>query len=124
MGKTEAPKPKMLSMLKALILSYAVTALILILLAFLLHKFHISEQMVNIGIILVYVLSCFLGGLYIGKKAGNRKFLWGFLMGLLYFILLLIISVIMNKSPLVYSQQMVIAFAMCAAGGTVGGMIS
>ena len=117
-------KTKVLAVFKSLILSYGITALVLLLLAFLLYKFHISEQIVNAGIIGIYVLSCFLGGLYIGKKMGNRKFMWGFLQGLLYFLLLVIVSMIFNKTPISYSQQLVIALAVCVAGGTVGGMLS
>lgn len=124
MERTETAKPKILSVLKTLILSYVITALMLLLLAFLLYKFHLGEQIVNVGVLAVYVLSCFAGGFYIGKKVGSKKFLWGFLAGVLYFMLLLVLSMVMNKSGLSYSQQLVIAFAACAAGGTMGGMIS
>lgn len=124
MAKTTTTGPKILTILKTLFLSYVVSGVILIALAFLLFKFQLGDSVLKIGVLAVYVISCLAGGWYIGRKAGNRKFAWGFLAGILYFLVLLAVSMILNKSPISFSQQFVTAFAMCALGGMVGGMIS
>lgn len=124
MEKTSIIGQKILVIIKTLILSYVVSGLILFLLAFLLYQFQLSEQVVKTGVLAVYVISCLAGGWYIGRKIGNRKFAWGFLAGILYFVVLLVVSMILNKSSIVYSQHLVTAFAMCVLGGTIGGMIS
>lgn len=124
MEKTSTTGQKILMIIKALILSYVVSGLILLLLAFLLYQFQLSEQVIKAGVLAVYVISCLAGGWYIGRKIGNRKFAWGFLEGILYFVVLLVVSMILNKSSIVYSQHLVTAFAMCVLGGTIGGMIS
>ncbi|MEE1196220.1 MAG: TIGR04086 family membrane protein [Lachnospiraceae bacterium] len=124
MEKTSTTGQKILMVIKTLILSYVMSGLILLLLAFLLYKFQLSEQAVKAGVLAVYVISCLAGGWYIGRKIGSRKFAWGFLAGILYFVVLLVVSMILNRSAVVYSQHLVTAFAMCILGGTIGGMIS
>ena len=61
-------------------------------LTLLLYKMGLSEENVNAGIILIYVISTFAGGFVIGKLSGTRKFLWGLITGVLYFALLVLIS--------------------------------
>ena len=59
--------------IKILFAMYIVTGVILMLLAFLLYKMDLSENVINIGVILVYVISGFLGGFIIGKVKKARK---------------------------------------------------
>jgi len=66
-------------MLKALLVSYVVTGLLLLLIAGLLYRFQLDEGKVQIGIILTYILSCFAGGFLTGKMMKSRQFLWGVL---------------------------------------------
>lgn len=61
---------------KALLASYLLTGGLLLLLAGLLYRFRLDEGKVQIGIILIYILSCFAGGFLAGKMMKNRKFLW------------------------------------------------
>ena len=63
--------------LKALLCAYVVTGILLLVLTLLLYKAGLSEENVNAGIILIYVISTFSGGFVIGKLTGTRKFLWG-----------------------------------------------
>ena len=42
--------------------------LMLLLLALLLYKMGLGENQVNLGILIIYIVSCFLGGFYLGKK--------------------------------------------------------
>ena len=76
-------------MLKSLLCAYIISGLLLLLLTFLLYKFNINEGKVAAGIIMIYVVSTFVGGFIIGKLSGTRKFLWGLTCGILYFALLL-----------------------------------
>ena len=68
---------KVKGMLRGLLLAYGLTGIMLLLLAFLLFRFDLKENMVSMGIVLVYILSCFLGGILAGKYARTRKYLWG-----------------------------------------------
>ena len=87
-------------MLKSLLCAYVVTGIFLAALALLLYKAGLGEEMVNGGILLIYVISSFSGGFVMGKLTGNRKFLWGMLTGILYFVLLFVITLGMYISAL------------------------
>ena len=63
-------------MMKALLAAYLATGLMLLLLALLLYKMGLGENQVNLGILIIYIVSCFLGGFYLGKKVGNQRYLW------------------------------------------------
>ena len=58
---------KPLQMMKALFLSYAVTGMLLLALAFLLYKMGLGESQVNLGIMIIYIVSCLVGGYYMVK---------------------------------------------------------
>ena len=110
--------------IKALLCAYVVTGILLLILALLLYKAGLSEENVNAGILLTYVISTFSGGFVIGKLTGSRKFLWGLLAGILYFVLLLLISLGIYHSLQGASVETAAAFVLCAGGGMLGGMIS
>ena len=110
--------------LKALLCAYVVTGILLLVLTLLLYKAGLSEENVNAGIILIYVISTFSGGFVIGKLTGTRKFLWGLLLGVIYFVLLLLISVGIYHSLQGDVMNLVTMFLLCAGGGMLGGMIS
>lgn len=109
--------------LKCLLFSYLFTALLLLLLAFLLYKLGLTEQIVSIAIIGIYVASTFLAGFIIGKKMQSRKFLWGLLMGCMYFLVLALVSLLVNRSVGALTDSFLTTFILCAGGGMLGGMV-
>lgn len=124
MEQIKMQKQKITAVLMGLLGGYAVTALLLALLAFLLLKLNLDEGRVSMGINVVYVLSCFAAGFLVGKKLQKQKFLWGFLTGVCYFLLLLGISTIVQPGEMTGVKHLLSVFTMCAAGGMAGGMIS
>ena len=111
-------------MLKALLCAYIVTGIMLLILTLLLYKAGLSEENVNAGIILVYVVSTFAGGFVIGKLTGVKKFLWGLLSGVLYYALLILISLGVYHSLQGEVMSLLTTFLLCAGGGMLGGMVS
>ena len=112
------------AVLKSLLFAYGLTGLFLFLLAFLLFQFDLGEAPVMAGILAVYVLSCLAGGFMAGKMVKKEKFLWGRLVGLGYFLLLVIVSFIVQGKWDMTLKHAVTTFLMCVGGGTLGGMIS
>ena len=110
--------------LKSLLCAYIVTGILLVILALLLYKAGLSEEMVNAGILLIYVISSFSGGFVMGKLTGNRKFVWGLVAGILYFVLLIVISLGLYRSVQENFMNLVTTFLLCAGGGMLGGMVS
>lgn len=120
----QAAAGRVMDFIKALLCAYVVTGLLLLVLALLLYKAGLSEENVNAGILLIYVISTFSGGFVIGKLTGARKFLWGLLAGMLYFVLLLLISLGIYHTLQGAAAETAAAFTLCALGGMLGGMIS
>ena len=107
-------------MLKSLLCA----GILLLILTLLLYKAGLSEENINAGIILTYVISTFSGGFVIGKLTGARKFLWGLLLGVVYFLLLTLISLGIYHSLQSDLMNLTTTFLLCAGGGMLGGMIS
>ena len=110
--------------LKVLAFSYVLTVASLMLLALLLYKFRFGEMVVNVGIILIYILACFVSGFLTGKRMERRKFLWGFVVGLGYFIILLLVSFGLKNETGQLGGDMISTLFLCAASGMLGGMLS
>lgn len=123
-GTREGIERKIFWMVRALLCAYVVTGILLLVLTLLLYKLGLSEENVNAGIILIYVISTFAGGFVIGKYTKIRKFIWGLLTGILYFVLLLLITLGVYHSLQGETVHLVTAFLLCAGGGMLGGMIS
>ena len=115
---------KIIWLLKALLFSYVVTGISLLLLSVLLYKFEWNEHLVSAAIVAVYVLSTVVGGIVIGRLVRTRRFFWGLLLGNLYFILLLVITIILYRSLSGNGLNMLTAWILCTGGGMTGGMIS
>ena len=65
---------KIKAVLKSLLLAYALTALLLLFLAFLLFQFDLGEKPVAAGIVSVYVIACLAGGFFAGKLVHKDKY--------------------------------------------------
>lgn len=124
MRKKEQNEVWIMWMVKALLAAYVVTGILLIILALALYKFKLNEGAVTAGVTAVYLISTFTGGLVVGKLAKVRRFLWGIVLGILYFALLLLVTVGIYRTFHGSSTEILVTFALCAGGGMAGGMIS
>lgn len=112
------------AVLKSLLFAYALTGVLLLLLAFLLFSFDLGETAVDAGIIVVYVLACFMGGFMAGRILRRDKYLWGVGTGVAYYLLLLVVSFAVKGHWDMSVAHAVTTFCMCAGGGALGGMMS
>ncbi len=110
--------------LKCLLISYLLTTGLLLLLALMLYRFELSEKIVSICIIGIYIIVTFLAGFLAGKREGSRKFLWGLLMGSLYFAILIVVSLVLNHGMEEVSRNFFTVLLLCCGSGMLGGMIS
>lgn len=124
MGNQVSKESKIVWVLKALLASYVVTGVLLLLLTFLLYQFELDEQKVTAGIVVIYVVSTFVGGFVLGKLTKVRKFAWGLVIGISYFMLLFLISLGLYRGIDGEWIQILTTFFMCAGGGMFGGMLS
>ena len=104
--------------------SYLVTFLGILVLALLLLVFQITENSVDIGILIIYILAGLTAGVIVGKRTGNRKFLWGMISGTGYFLILLLLSVVLGQDVSHLGNDLITTLLICIGSGTLGGMLS
>ena len=117
-------KSKLQALIRSLLVSYVLTAVLLAVLAFLLYRLRLGETQISVGVNLIYIFSCLVGGLLAGKAIRQRRFFWGLLSGAVYFLILLSVSFFMNRELGADTMNLLTVFLMCAGSGTLGGMIS
>lgn len=112
------------TLFKVLLVMYILTGICLVVIAALLYKFELRESVVSIAVIVVYVLIGFFGGFLLGKILKNKKFMWGAVIGALYFLILIIVSLILHKGIESDWMHFATTLVLCVASGTAGGMVS
>ena len=104
--------------------SYMITFLGILVLAFVLFMFQITENGVDIGILVIYILAGLSAGFIAGKRTGNRKFLWGMISGAGYFLVMLLVSAVLGQNVRNLGSDLVTTILICVGSGTLGGMLS
>ena len=122
--RVKGQKSGVMRIFQALLVSYIITGILLLVLAVLLYKLNLDKGKVTAGITGIYVVSAFAGGLLIGKLQKVRKFIWGLMLGILYFLLLVLVSFGVYHTLQGDVMQIVTTLVLCAAGGMLGGMLS
>ena len=112
------------SLLKTLFASYFFTVIALLGAAFVMYKMSLKQEQMETVIILLYLLSCFIGGFLTGKVMKTRRLLWGFLFGVVYFLILMGVSLIIRHALYSTTGEVLKVLAFCAAGGALGGIAS
>ncbi len=115
---------KGLKFISALLIMYVLTGVMLLILAALLYRFQLSENLVSVGIMAVYIIAGFIGGLIAGKRIGRHRFFWGMLAGTVYFMILFAGSAALNHGAPENTIKMAAVWVMCACAGMIGGMLS
>lgn len=113
-----------LFLLKCLLFAYILTGGLLMLLALLVYRLGLSEKIVSIAIIGIYIGTTFFAGFVTGKKLKAKRYLWGLLMGSLYFLVLVVLSLAVNHSVGDVAADFIPVLIMCAGSGMLGGMVS
>lgn len=110
------------------IFMYAVSVILLFILAFLLYQMELTKEVVKIGIIVIYIISGFAGGFFAGRQIKDKKYLWGLLAGGVYYVILVLFSLLakqgMEEAAAAEPIQMVTTLILCAVSGMAGGMLS
>ena len=112
-----------IGLLKALLVSYVVTVVFLLLLALGLYKFQISETIVTMGIMTTYGVSNLIGGRIFAGNIGKRRILCGVILSIAYLLILIGTSLIMNKG-IIEGGGLVKAVIISIIGGIAGGFVS
>ena len=108
----------------AVFVMFIISGLLLLVLALLLYKMELSESVVKIGVVVIYVVSGLLGGFLMGKIMREQKYLWGLAAGAIYFVVLFVASALVKGGFDMDIAKVVTTLILCAASGMAGGMVS
>lgn len=114
--------PLTILMIKALLGAYCISGILLVILALFLYKMNLGPNVIAIGIIVIYIVSAFLGGFVMGKYTQNKKYFWGMMTGVLYVVLLFAITLGVYRT--LSSDDIVTTIILCTCSGTIGGMLA
>jgi putative membrane protein (TIGR04086 family) len=112
------------ALLKCLIAAYIVSAILLLVVAFILYKADISEGFVTICIIFTYCIASMFAGLLFAKRAICRRFLWGMAAGAAYFVIICVVSAFLEPEFSLVSISGITTLIICIGSGMIGGMVS
>lgn len=124
MNQSAQKQSKGIIMVKALFASYVLTGIILFILALIMYKAEPPNMFISAGVVFAYIISSFVGGMMVGKKTQEKRFLWGILLGILYFSIIFAMSILMNKDIVSQLGNTAVVFVTCGFGGMLGGMFS
>ena len=114
---------KIKKFLVAVFIGYLVTFIGIFLLALLLILLPVTEEMLDVGVLLIYVSSCIICGYLMGKNV-EHKFFGGMFAGGYYEGLLLVISYVLHGALEKDIKEVICLLALCMASGALGGMFS
>lgn len=114
----------LLSVVRALIGAYIVTGVLLVILAFLMYKLGLDDSTVDFIVTFIYIFATAVGGLILGKKMKQKKFLWGMVLGLCYVVIIFLVSLIGVGGMAIILENGISTLLLCLGGGMLGGMIS
>lgn len=98
-------------------------AVLLLLAAFLLEKLGLNESQARIMVYGIYIITGLVAGFLAGKWQRERKFMWGSLAGLVWFLTVLIVSLALNGASMEV-KELFPAIVSMAGGGMIGGMLA
>lgn len=104
----------------ALLASFLITFLGILGLSFSLLVFPVSERVVDIGILILYILSCFVAGRIIRKRTWNKRFLWGLLIGDAYYLILVLMSVMCGSITAMSVKDVITSLVICGVSAALG----
>lgn len=114
---------KIFSLLKALAVSYIITAILLLVMALLMYKLGLGETVIQLSIIIIHGISVFLGGFLTGKMVKEKKYIWGLALGMCYVLVIGVVAFIMNGTIQISAGVTLTNIILCLAAGMLGGML-
>lgn len=117
-------KNKIIPAVKTVAFMSITTATMILLMSLLFYKAEIDDKGIKLGVVITYFITTFIGGFIFGKVNEKKKYLFGILIGVIYFLLLMVCSLIWGNIETLFTGRILAALISCIAGGMIGGMVS
>lgn len=112
------------AMLTAMAVSVVVTVVLLLLLTVLVYNTNVSGTVTGILMVAIYVLGPFSGAFVLGKMVKKKRYLWGLFLGILYYCVFVLVSVLTAKGAPAEIREYIQVLLAVLPGGILGGMFS
>ena len=113
---------KVLQLLKVIVASVAVSIILALIFAFLAYKLQMEDAQIAICVSVIYVIGSFIGGFGMGKLKKEKRLIWGMISGVVYMLLVMVISLILNDFMIDFGKVLS-GMAICIAAGGIGGVL-
>ena len=111
-------------LLKSVLISYLSTLFLLLFISFIMLLTGMSTGATSIAVIITYVVSAFSGSFYMGKHVEQKRYIWGLIVALIYFMIYILISLMTNQDTSIQFFEYVQTFFIVVCSGMLGGMLS
>ena len=118
----EKQNDSIVSLTKEVIFSYLITAIVFIVYGILLTYTETTEKNIQIVVMITTVLSVLIGGIISSKGVSKRGLMFGMLVGIIYSIIMIMISFCVLPTIKITSKMIMIIILSISAGG-IGGII-
>ncbi len=118
----EKQNDSIVSLTKGVIFSYLITAIVFIVYGILLTYTETTEKNIQIVVMITTVLSVLIGGIISSKGVSKRGLMFGMLVGIIYSIIMIMISFCVLPTIKITSKMIMIIILSISAGG-IGGII-
>ncbi len=115
-------KDKLLIMFKSLVLALIISLICIIIYAIVLSITPVSDNTMYIITQVITMISIAAAGIYCGKNTKTKGWLYGLLIGIIFIIILIPISMLWGQMP-AFDKYFIAKLLMASSIGLIGGII-
>ena len=114
---------KIIQVLKVAAAAVVVSVILIFVCAFLAYKLRLSQAQLGIMAMVIYAVGAFIAGFGVGKLKKEKRFLWGICAGVVYFAVVLAVSIISGGGFHADGGRLARCVLICVAAGTMGAVV-
>lgn len=115
-------KDKLLIIFKSLVLALIISLCCIIIYAIVLSITPVSDNTMSIITQVIIMISITAAGIYCGKNTKSKGWLYGLIVGIIFVIILIPISMIWGQMP-IFDKYFIAKLLMASSVGFIGGII-
>ncbi len=116
------PNDAIISLSKGAIFSYLLTAIVFVIYGILLTYTEMTEEKIQIVVMITTVISVLIGGIIASKGVNSKGLIFGMLVGIIYALIMIMVSLCVLPVIKITSKMIMIVVLSISAGG-IGGII-
>ena len=114
---------KIIQVLKVAAAAVVVSIILLLLGALISYKLRLSDAQMSFFAVAIYAVGAFIAGFGTGRLKKEKRLLWGLCAGVLYFFVILLVSIVSGMGLHLDAGRLIKCVIICLASGAIGGII-